>query len=124
MNAVGLYQSEAAPQVRIGTTLTMMAERHDSVLQDATKVFFFEETLVLVPNESPMCGHGPVLVQPALGTQELRLQTLGAHHRPKLSAASAWREQLRVVMEGVEDLEENGLLSPQFVHVSHTLKEY
>jgi predicted hydrolase (HD superfamily) len=65
-----------------------------------------------------------MLVQPALGTQELRLQTLGARHRAKLFAASAWREQLRVVMEGEEDLEENGLLSPQFVHVSHTLKEY
>jgi hypothetical protein len=119
MNAVGLYQSEAAPQVRIGTPLTMMAERNDGVLQDATEVFFFEETLVLVPNESPMHGHRSVFVHPALRTQQFPLQAIATRDFPQavLDTTSAAGEEGEGVIPGQKTVQEYVLLSLELAHV-------
>jgi hypothetical protein len=114
VNPVRIHQCEGPSRVRLGTPFTIVAESDGGVGHNPTEAMLLEEALLFVPNERPLCGHVAVFIEPALGTQKFSLHAFSARDlpKPRLFTATTLSKQLGVGMQGEEDLEENGFLSP------------
>jgi hypothetical protein len=86
----------------------MVPQPDAGVLQYSRIITFLKKKVFCVPNESPVCWHRPVLVQPALGTQEFSLQAVITSDLPNvfrfvfIFVTTAAGEEKGVVVPGEE----------------------
>lgn len=126
MNPVAVHQRERASQVRLGTPLTVVAKANDRVLQNSTEVAFLEKSFTRVPDQRPMRRRCPVLVQPALGTQKLCLNTVATSNVPYMlgEATTAGHQKRGVMVSRKKGLEENRFLGFEFIQMGDSLRKF